>query len=35
MTVALSGSPQQFTQEVRAETQAWAEVVRDNKVKIE
>lgn len=35
MTVALSGSPQQFTQEVRAETQAWSEVVRDNKVKIE
>jgi tripartite-type tricarboxylate transporter receptor subunit TctC len=35
MTVALSHSPQQFTEQVRAETQAWAEVVRDNKVKIE
>ena len=35
MTVALSHSPQQFTEQIRAETQAWAEVVRDNKVKIE
>jgi tripartite-type tricarboxylate transporter receptor subunit TctC len=35
MTVALSGSPQEFTEQVRAETQAWSEVVRDNKVKID
>jgi tripartite-type tricarboxylate transporter receptor subunit TctC len=35
MTVALSGSPQEFTEQTRAETRAWAEVVRDNKVKIE
>ncbi len=35
MTVTLSGSPQEFTDQVRAETSAWSEVVRDNKVKIE
>jgi len=35
MTVAVSPSPQDFTEEVRAETRAWAEVVRDNKVKID
>jgi tripartite-type tricarboxylate transporter receptor subunit TctC len=35
MIVALSSSPQEFTEWVRAETQAWADVVRDNKVKIE
>jgi tripartite-type tricarboxylate transporter receptor subunit TctC len=35
MTVTLSGSPQEFTERVRAETQGWSEVVRDNKVKIE
>jgi tripartite-type tricarboxylate transporter receptor subunit TctC len=35
MTVAVSSSPQEFTDQVRAETQSWAEVVRDNKVKIE
>jgi tripartite-type tricarboxylate transporter receptor subunit TctC len=35
MTVALSNSPQEFTDQVRAETQAWSEFVRDNKVKIE
>ena len=35
MTVALSSSPQEFTDQVRAETQAWSEFVRDNKVKIE
>jgi tripartite-type tricarboxylate transporter receptor subunit TctC len=35
MTVALSASPQEFTERVRAETQAWSEVVRDNRVKIE
>ena len=35
MTVALSGSPQEFTEQVRAETQAWSEIVRDNKVRID
>jgi tripartite-type tricarboxylate transporter receptor subunit TctC len=35
MTVTLSGSPQEFTEQVRAETQAWSEVVRDNKVRID
>jgi tripartite-type tricarboxylate transporter receptor subunit TctC len=35
MTVAPSSSPQEFTDQVRAETQAWSEFVRDNKVKIE
>ena len=35
MIVALSASQREFTESVRAETRAWAEVVRDNKVKIE
>lgn len=35
MTVALSGSPQEFTTSVRNETQTWAEFVRENKAKIE
>jgi tripartite-type tricarboxylate transporter receptor subunit TctC len=35
MTVAVSKSPQEFTEQVRTETQAWSEVVRDNKVKID
>ena len=35
MTVAVSNSPQEFTDQVRAETQSWAEFVRDNKIKIE
>jgi tripartite-type tricarboxylate transporter receptor subunit TctC len=35
MTVSVSPSPQEFTDQVRAETQAWSEFVRDNKVKIE
>jgi len=35
MTVTLSGSPDEFTQLVRKETVAWAEVVRANKVKID
>ncbi len=35
MAVAVSSSPQEFTDWVRAETRAWADVVRDNKVKIE
>src|SRR5438552_3021550 len=35
MTVAVSNSPQDFTDQVRKETQSWSEFVRDNKVKIE
>jgi len=35
MTVTLSGSPQEFTEQVRADTKAWSEGGRDNKVKIE
>jgi tripartite-type tricarboxylate transporter receptor subunit TctC len=35
MTVAVSPSPQEFTDQVRAETQSWSEFVRDNKIKIE
>ncbi len=35
MAAAPSASAQAFTAQVRAETQAWAKVVRDNKVKIE
>ncbi|HKC42758.1 MAG TPA: tripartite tricarboxylate transporter substrate-binding protein, partial [Burkholderiales bacterium] len=35
MTVSLSASPEEFTQQVREETQAWAEVVRENKVRID
>src|SRR5438105_276179 len=35
MTVSLSGSPQAFTEEVRAETRTWAQVVTEHKVKIE
>ncbi|TMH17513.1 MAG: tripartite tricarboxylate transporter substrate binding protein [Betaproteobacteria bacterium] len=35
MTVTLSGSSQEFTEQVRAETQAWSEVVRDNKIRID
>jgi tripartite-type tricarboxylate transporter receptor subunit TctC len=35
MTVALSASPHEFTEQVRAETQTWSEVVRDNKVRID
>jgi tripartite-type tricarboxylate transporter receptor subunit TctC len=35
MTVTLSGSPEEFTQLVRKETGAWAEVVRENRVKID
>jgi len=35
MTVAVSPSPQAFTEEVRAETASWAEVVRVNQVKID
>ena len=35
MTVSVSPSPQAFTDEVREETKVWAEVVRENKVKID
>jgi len=35
MAVSLSKSPQEFTEQMRAETQTWSEVVRDNKVKID
>jgi tripartite-type tricarboxylate transporter receptor subunit TctC len=35
MIVTLSSSPQEFTEQVRAETQSWGEFVRENKVKID
>jgi len=35
MTVAVSASPQAFTDEVRNETRTWTEVVSEHKVKIE
>jgi hypothetical protein len=35
MTVAVSPSPEAFTEEVRAETRAWSEVVSEHKVKID
>ena len=35
MNVSVSASPQQFTEEVGAETRSWAEVVSQNKVKID
>jgi tripartite-type tricarboxylate transporter receptor subunit TctC len=35
MTVTLSKSPEEFTQQVQQETQAWAEVVRENQVRID
>jgi tripartite-type tricarboxylate transporter receptor subunit TctC len=35
MTVAVSASPQAFTEEVRNETQAWSQVVSEHKVKID
>ena len=34
MTVTLSASPQEFTELVQKETQAWGEFVRENKIKI-
>jgi len=34
MTVDLSASPQAFTDEVKSETQSWAQVVAENKVRI-
>jgi len=35
MIVSLSASPQEFSEQVRAETKAWAEIVRANKIKID
>jgi tripartite-type tricarboxylate transporter receptor subunit TctC len=35
MIVAVSGSSQEFTEQVRVETQSWGEFVRENKVKID
>jgi len=35
MTLALSNSPQEWTDSVRQQTQQWAEVVRSNQVKID
>ncbi len=35
MTVAVSPSSQEFTEQVRTETRAWGEFVRENQVKIE
>ena len=35
MTVSLSGSPQEFNDQVRTETQAWGEFIRENKIKVE
>ncbi len=35
MTVALSASPQDFTELVRKETQSWGEFVSENKIKID
>ena len=35
MIVAVSGSSQEFTDQVRAETLSWGEIVRENKVKID
>jgi tripartite-type tricarboxylate transporter receptor subunit TctC len=35
MIVAVSSSPQEFTEQVRAETQSWGEFVRENKVRID
>jgi tripartite-type tricarboxylate transporter receptor subunit TctC len=35
MIVAVSGSSQEFQEQVRAETQSWGEFVRENKIKID
>jgi tripartite-type tricarboxylate transporter receptor subunit TctC len=35
MSVEVSKSPQDFTDEVRRETQAWGEFLREAKIKIE
>jgi tripartite-type tricarboxylate transporter receptor subunit TctC len=35
MTVALSASPQECNEQVRAETQAWGDFLRENRIKVE
>jgi|KBSSwiStaDraftv2_1062776.scaffolds.fasta_scaffold92410_3 tripartite-type tricarboxylate transporter receptor subunit TctC len=35
MTVSLSASSQEFNEQVRAETQAWGEFLRENRIKVE
>jgi hypothetical protein len=35
LTLELSKSPEDFTEQVRRETQAWGEFVRQAKIKIE
>lgn len=35
MSVALSNSPQEFTEQVREETRKWSELVRENNIKID
>jgi tripartite-type tricarboxylate transporter receptor subunit TctC len=35
MTVSLSGSPHEWTEQVRTETQAWGDFIRENKIKVE
>ncbi|MGZ5097896.1 MAG: Bug family tripartite tricarboxylate transporter substrate binding protein [Usitatibacter sp.] len=35
MTVSLSASPQEFTDQVRAETQSWGDFIRENKIKVD
>jgi tripartite-type tricarboxylate transporter receptor subunit TctC len=35
MTVAVSPSPQAFTEEVKTETRSWAQVVAEHKIKID
>lgn len=35
MIVSLSNSPQDFTDQVRNETRAWAEVIRENNIKVD
>lgn len=35
MTVSLSASPQEWTDQVRTETQAWGDFIRENKIKVE
>jgi tripartite-type tricarboxylate transporter receptor subunit TctC len=35
MTVSLSASPHEFTEQVRAETQSWGDFIRENKIKVD
>jgi len=35
MAVNTSASPQEWTDQVRAETQAWGEFIRESKIKID